>query len=242
MAFLPLELVSSGASELGIELSCEQLGQFDEFARMLVEANRKHNLTRITDPHDIVTRHYLDSLTCLSARAIDSGSSVIDVGTGAGFPGIPMAIARNDLKVTLLDSLRKRLAFLEDAAGKLGLSNVETVHARAEDAGRDSAHREVYDVAVTRALSRVKVIVELCLPLVRVGGYLIAQKSKDVEHELDEARAMIGQLGGRLSEAARLTIPYTDIQRSLVIVEKTKPTPDEFPRRWGRIAATKECL
>ncbi len=236
MAFLPLELLASGALELDLELSSAQLEQFDEFARMLVEANRKHNLTRITDPHDIVTRHYLDSLTCLSAREIDRGSKVIDVGTGAGFPGIPMAIARNDLKLTLLDSLRKRLTFLEEAARELGLTNVEMVHARAEDAGRDRAHREVFDVAVTRALSRVKVIVELCLPLVKVGGCLIVQKSKDVEDELDEARAMMGQLGGRLAEVARLTIPHTDIKRCLVIVEKVKPTPEGFPRPWGRIA------
>ncbi|OFX15662.1 MAG: hypothetical protein A2Z18_10895 [Armatimonadetes bacterium RBG_16_58_9] len=237
MAFLPLDLLTSGAAELGIHLSPTQLDQLDTFAGMLVETNRKLNLTRITGPEDIVTGHYLDSLTCLTAVDIERGSSVIDVGTGAGFPGIPMAVARPDLNLTLLDSLRKRLDFLSEAARSLGLANVETMRARAEDVGRDGTHREAYDFAVTRALANVRMLVELCLPFVKTGGYLIAQKGADIEGELDRARPIIGQLGGKLVEVKRVTIPHSDIERTLVLIEKVKPTPDTFPRGWKKMAA-----
>ena len=146
--FLPLELLRSGASELGMDLTRTQLEQFDAFAELLVETNRKFNLTRITDPRDIVLNHYLDSLTCLRAIKIERDSSVVDVGTGAGFPGIPIKIARPDLALGLLDSSRKKLRFLSAAAGELGLENVEVIHVRAEEAGRKVGLREKYDACL----------------------------------------------------------------------------------------------
>ena len=236
MAFLPLDVLKSGTLELGVELSPTQLDQLDTFAQMLVDANRKLNLTRITSPEDIVTSHYLDSLTCLTAVTVEQNARVIDVGTGAGFPGVPIAIARPDLNVTLLDSQRKRLDFLSEATRTLGLSNLQTVHARAENAGREGQHRDAYDLAVTRALANMRVLVELCLPFVKAGGYLVAQKGAGIEEELERARPVNGQIGGKLVGVQRVTVPHSDVEHTLVLVRKTKPTPETFPRKWKRIA------
>jgi len=233
--FLPIGLLRDGARELGIELDGTQVDRLDRFAATLVETNRSFNLTRITEPAEIVTGHYLDSLACLAAYEISKGARVIDVGTGAGFPGIPIKIARPDIELTLLDASRKKLKFIERAADEIDIE-VRLVHARAEDAGRDPVHREAYDAAVTRALADMKTLVELCLPLVKVGGVLIANKSEDVDAEIDAARPIIGQLGGRIDEIVSVTIPHTDITRRLVVVSRTRPTPPEFPRPYAKIA------
>ena len=234
-SFLPVDVLRDGARRLGIELDDEQIELLDRFAALLVEANRSLNLTRITEPAEIVTGHYLDSLTCLAACSIPQGARVIDIGTGAGLPGIPIKIARPDLDITLLDSSGKKLRFIEEAATDIGV-DVNLVHARAENAGRDPAHREAYDVAVTRALADMKTLAELCLPLVKVGGVLIAQKSEGADEEIDAARPLIGQLGGRIDKITRMTIPCTQITRRLVVVSKTKATPPEFPRPYSKIA------
>jgi|GEM_PF-21188 len=256
--FLPVDLLRDGARELGVELKDDQIELLDRFAWLVVETNRTLNLTRITEPREIVTGHYLDSFTCLAATKIKPGSRVIDVGAGAGFPGIPIKIARPDLSMTLLDSSAKKLKFIEDAVALLSdcrgeafakrsddttgyVANasplqVTLVHARAEEAGRDPAHREAYDVAFARALADMKTLAELCLPLVKVGGALIAQKSEGADEEIEAARAIVGQLGGRIDKIARIKIPNTDITRWLVVVSKVKPTPPEFPRPYSRIA------
>jgi len=236
--FLPIEVLKDGARELGIELTDTQISQLDRFASLLVETNESLNLTRITEPAEIVTGHYLDSLTCLAAYDIPHGARVIDIGTGAGFPGIPIKIARPDIDLTLLDSSRKKLKFIEAAAAEIGI-DVTLLHARAEEAGRDPAHRDAYDIAVTRALADMKMLAELCLPLVKVGGVLIAQKSDDAGSEIDAARPIIGQLGGRVDEIARIRIPQTDIVRLLAVISKTKPTPGQFPRAYSKIARRK---
>lgn len=238
--FLPIDLLRSGAHELGIELTDSQIDQLDAFAALLVETNKSLNLTRITEPEEIVTGHYLDSFTCLNAHKLKQGSRVIDIGTGAGFPGVPLKIIRPDLAITLLDSSLKKLKFIEDALAKLGIDGVDFVHARAEDAGRKHKHRETYDVALARALSDTKTVVELALPLVKVGGVLIAQKSEGADEDIDSARAILGQLGGKVQKIARIAIPHTDIIRRLVVVWKVKPTPQEFPRAFSRIARTRK--
>lgn len=238
-AFLPVELLRTGAEELDISLNDDQIGQFDCFARLLAETNRTLNLTRITQPDQIVTGHYLDSLTCLAAINIKQGVRVIDVGAGAGFPGIPMKIARPDLDMTLMDSSAKKLKFIEDAISELGLDGARTVHARAEDAGRDSDHRETYDIAIARALADMTILVELCLPLVKVGGVFIAQKSDSSANEVDAARPLIGQLGGSIEKVRQITIPKENIVRRLVVVRKHSPTPPQFPRPFSRIAKSK---
>lgn len=234
-SFLPVDALRDGARQLGIELDDARIGQLDRFAALLVETNKTLNLTRITEPAEIVTGHYLDSLTCIAAFNIAHGPRVIDVGSGAGFPGVPIKIARPDIDLTLLDSSRKKLKFIERAARAIGI-DVTLLHARAEEAGRDPAHRESYDVAVARALADMKTLVELCLPLVKIGGVLIAAKSDDAVDEIEEAHPIIGQLGGRIDEIARITIPCTDITRRLAVVSKTKPTPPEFPRPYAKIA------
>lgn len=235
MPFLPIDLLRTGARDLGIELADDQLDQLDRFAEMLVETNRRLNLTRITDPEEIVTGHYLDSLTCLPTFSPSDGAKCIDVGAGGGFPGIPIAIARPDLAVTLLDAARKRVDFLARAAAELGLTNVRAHHGRAEDLGRDRSHRESYDVAWARAVAEMQVLVELCLPLVRVGGAFVAQKSEDVADEVADAKPLAGQLGGGTPEIRRIRIPHTQISRSIVVVRKTRRTPPAFPRPYARI-------
>lgn len=243
---LPVDLLRDGARELGVELGDAQIELLQQFASLLVETNKTLNLTRITDPTEIVTGHYLDSFTCLAAGKVKRNARVIDIGTGAGFPGVPIKIARPGLGMTLLDSSAKKLKFIENAIAAMNASaaagepplEVEFVHARAEEAGRDPAHREAYDVVLARALADMKVLAELCLPLVKVGGTLIAQKSEGADDEIDSARALIGQLGGRVERIARIKIPYTEITRRLVVISKIKPTGPEFPRPFSKISRT----
>lgn len=235
MPFLPLDLLESGAEDLGVPLNDEQRAKLDLFARLLVEANRSLNLTRIVQPRDIVTHHYLDSLAFLSVSQVESGAACVDIGAGAGFPGIPIAVARPDIHVTLMDSSRKKLDFAARAVREMDLTNVETLSVRAEDAGRMPPLRERWDVAWTRALAPMKALVELCIPLVRVGGFVTAGKSRNAEEEVEEARALTGQLGGRFRLARTIGIPHTDIVRLLVVIDKVHPTPDGFPRPYSRI-------
>lgn len=239
MSFLPLENLRSGAHELGIELSDSQLRQFDEFAALLVEANKSINLTRITEPEEIITSHFLDSLTTLSALDIAPNANVIDVGTGAGFPGVPIKIVRPDISITLLDATQKKLDFIRDSVDQIGLQDIEVVHARAEDIGHNPKFRERYDVAYARALSEMKVLAELCLPLVRVGGHLVAQKSENIDEEVKAAKPIVGQLGGILEKTVRTAIPGTDIVRQLIVIVKAKPTPTQYPRHYSRITSGK---
>ena len=239
MSFLPLENLRSSAYDLGIELSDSQLRQFDEFAALLVEANKRLNLTRITEPEEIITSHFMDSLTTLSALDIAPNANVIDVGTGAGFPGVPIKIVRPDISITLLDATQKKLDFIREAVEQLELQNVELVHARAEDIGHKAKYRERYDIAYARALSEMKVLAELCLPLVRVGGHLVAQKSENIDEEVKSAKPIIGQLGGITEKIVRTTIPGTDIVRQLIVIVKAKPTPAQFPRHYSKIVKSK---
>lgn len=239
MPFLPLDLLRTGASELGVELSDHQLELLDEFALLLTEANRWFNLTRITEPAQIVTGHYLDSLLFLSATEVAPGSRVIDIGTGPGLPGVPMKIVRPDLIVTLVDATSKKTGFVLEAMAKLGLEGVVTVSARAEELAHNEAHREQYDVACARALSELKVLAELCLPFVRVGGRVLASKSTDIDAEIDAARPIIGHLGGLVEKTVRTHIPATDVARRIVVIGKSKPTPEQFPRAYAQITRHK---
>lgn len=239
MSFVPIDRLRSGAQELGIELGDDQLTRLDRFAEFLVEANKLFNLTRITQPDEIVTSHYLDSLTCLAAFEPSDGAKVIDVGSGPGFPGMPIKIARPDLSVVLLEATRKKADFISEAIRLLDLSDASALNDRAEEIGRDKAHREKYDIAYARALSEMKVVAELCLPLVKVGGVVVAQKSSDIDEELASARPIIGQIGGQIREIKQITIPDTTIIRQLVIITKTAPTSANFPRSYSRITASR---
>lgn len=235
---IDFELMRSAAAAVGVTLTDDHIARLDTYAALLVEWNEKMNLTAITEPHDIVVKHFADSLAAL--LHLPKGEfSLIDVGTGAGFPGIPLAILRPDMKLTLLDSLNKRLLFLQEVCDKVGVS-AATVHARAEDAARESAYREKFDVATARAVAALPALAEYCLGYVKVGGKFLALKGPDAGDEIAAAKPAIGQLGGRLGEVCPFELPANAAGecdgRTIVCVDKIKPTPPAFPRRGTKIA------
>ena len=233
MADSAREIVSSGAAELGIALSGRQLDMFDAFTALLLEWNKKFNLTRITEPEEIAVRHYLDSLSLLAVEDVPGGSTMIDVGTGAGFPAIPLKIVLPDLDMTMLDSVRKKLTFLDTVVRELDLSDVELVHGRAESLGREERYRERFDFAVSRAVARLNVLAEYCIPFCRVGGKFVAYKGPDVDEEIQGAAEALRTLGGGLAAVHEFTLPHSDVHRTLVIVKKSRVTPNRYPRKAG---------
>jgi len=226
-------ILSEGAAKLGIILDDARLAQFDAFTSLLLEWNGRFNLTRITEPAEIAVKHYLDSLSLLAVVEIPSGASVIDIGTGAGFPAIPLKIARPDLRITLLDSVRKKITFLEAAVASLDFEDVELIHGRAEDVGKDKTYRERHDLAVSRAVSRLSVLSELCIPFCKIGGRFAAYKGVDVDDELRESAEAIRILGGDPPAAHKFTLPQSDLKRTLVVVRKVRSTPGGYPRKAG---------
>lgn len=220
--------------QLGIELTEEQATQFDDYAEELMVWSEKMNLTAIKKPEEIVTKHFVDSLTVLQVLPVNKkGLRVIDVGTGAGFPSVPMKILNQDLKVTLLDSLQKRLTFLEALSKRLGQEN-EFVHARAEEGGQNAAYREKFDIATARAVAHLRELAEYCLPYVKVGGIFVALKSGDIGGEQEEAKKAIQQMGGKIAEVRQLTLPDGS-GRSLVVIKKISQTPTKYPRSNAKI-------
>lgn len=224
------DTLERGLPALGVGL--ERIESLEEFSSLLLQQNQVMNLTAITEPKDVAALHLLDSL-CLLPLADFSGKSVVDVGTGAGFPGIPLRIAVPDLRLTLLDSLNKRIEFLRNACSALSLDNVACVHARAEEFA--AGHREAFDLAVSRAVAALPVLCELCLPLVRVGGQFLAMKSSHTEEEIAQAKPAIALLGGRIAKVADYTIPTTAVVHRVVCIEKVSPTPKKYPRRFAQI-------
>ncbi len=231
---IPIDLLRTHAAALGVALNEEQLAQFDRYAQLLVEWNEKMNLTGITDPEGIVIRHFVDSLTLLCCVQPAPGASLIDVGTGAGFPAVPLKIARPDLRVTLLDSLNKRLVFLQAVSDALALP-MEIRHARAEEGGRDPKLREKFDLASARAVAQLPVLAEYCLPFVKKGGVFVAMKGPDCGDELHRAEKALRTLGGTLGEVQARTLPDGS-GRTLICVKKTAPTPTAYPRAGAKIA------
>ncbi|MDU4961309.1 MAG: 16S rRNA (guanine(527)-N(7))-methyltransferase RsmG [Sporomusaceae bacterium] len=221
------------AAEFGIVLSEAQLSQFTLYYRLLTEWNQRINLTAITEPEEVAVKHMLDSLSCYDPALFPSGCSVVDVGSGAGFPGVPLKILRPDLSLTLLDSLQKRINFLELLACELDLADVTCLHTRAEEAGRQTKLRDRFDIATSRAVARLNVLTELCLPLVKPGGCFIALKGALYREEAAEAKAAIKLLGGRLRELRPVTLPRLPDSRGIVYIEKLQPTPSAYPRRPG---------
>ena len=209
-----------------------QYEQLDKFYKLLVEKNKVMNLTAITEFDEVIVKHFADSLSICTVLP-DSVKTVCDLGTGAGFPGIPMAIAYPDLQFTLIDSLNKRIKFLQEVVDALGLTNVTLVHARAEEAGRNKIYRENFDLVVSRAVANIATLSEYCLPLVRVGGYFISFKSGDVDAEIDSSGSAIKKLGGKLEKPVYFSLPDTDISRSFLIIDKEKNTLKAYPRKAG---------
>ncbi len=221
------ERLAARLAEYGLTLSEEQFRQLDTYARMLVEWNEKMNLTAITEPEEIETKHFLDCL--LAARLLEGNERVIDVGTGAGFPGMVLKIAHPGIKLCLLDGLDKRLTFLAAVCDEIG-AECELIHARAEDAGHDSRLRERFDAATARAVAPLNVLAEFCLPFVRTGGRFIAMKGSAAADELAAAGNALRELHGNVKAAERHTLPDGS-DREIIVIEKMEPTPDRYPRR-----------
>lgn len=230
---LTWEPIEAGARSYGLPLAPVQVGQLQEFRALLCEWNRRMNLTAIERPEDVLVKHFLDSLTCGLVVDLPAARSLLDVGTGAGFPGLVLKIAAPRVEVTLLDSLRKRLDFLDRVIASLALTGVYTVHARAEDAGHDPGHRERYDVVVARAVAPLNVLAEWTLPFARVGGCVVAMKGPQPEVEAADAAGAVRSLGGRMGVVRELRLPLVDAGRSLVRLEKVRPSPAVYPRPPG---------
>ncbi len=228
------ENLKNQAHKMGIDLNDLMVDQFQRYQELLLIWNERMNLTAITDPRDIQNKHFLDSLTCVLPLKMDKGK-LIDIGTGAGFPGIPIKIAKPGLTVTLMDSLNKRVTFLNEVITALGLNGIEAIHGRAEECARKKEHREVYDYAFARAVAKLNVLSEYCLPYVKVGGVFISQKGSDYEQEIAQSKEALKKLGGKVEEILPVTIPDTDFQRVLIIIRKTQPTPGIYPRISAKI-------
>lgn len=228
-------LFIEGVSAMGGTLSETQLSQFAAYSALLKEWNQKMNLTAITDDDGISVKHFLDSILPLYHLDIPQGVMVADIGTGAGFPGIPLKILRPDWNLTLVDSLNKRITFLETVVKELGLGGVTCIHGRAEELGRDNKYREKFDLVTSRAVANLRVLGEYCLPLVKTGGQFLALKAEGVDEELADAKPMLGSLGGGKSQVIAAPLPESAMVRKLVVIPKEKPTPPQFPRRANKI-------
>ena len=229
------ELLKNGFSAMKLSVSDAQIAQLEDFTARMLDTNKVMNLTRITDPKEIAEKHLLDCASLLLAADF-SKKSVVDVGCGAGFPGMPLHILCPSCKLTLLDSLGKRIRFLQGCIDAMNLSDIEAVHARAEEFA--AKHREQYDFAVSRAVAQLNVLAELSLPLVKQGGAFIAMKSKDTDEELERAKKAIRLLGGEIEKIIDYTIPHTEITHRLVVIRKKNHTPKQYPRPFRKISAS----
>lgn len=219
--------------KLNIELTEEASSRFDSYYKRLVSVNEVMNLTAITEHDEVYNKHFLDSLMIVKALDLSKEFSLCDVGSGAGFPSIPLAIVSNNAKVTIIDALNKRINFLNDLVTELGLANVVALHERAEDFAK--VKREAFDVVTARAVARLNVLSELCLPLTRVGGYFIAMKGQDGKNELSEAKNAIETLGGKFERVISLELPDSAGARDIIIIKKVKETPKKYPRAFSKI-------
>ena len=227
------EILAARAAEAGIPLTAEQIGQFSVYNEMLLDWNTRMNLTALTAPEDVAVKHIIDSLTAYDAALFDGARTLIDVGTGAGLPGIPLAVYAPHLTVTLLDALNKRVRFLTEATVAMGLPNVRCIHARAEEAARTPEHRAAYDIVVSRAVARLPILLEYTLPFVRVGGTLLALKGRAYAEEQKEARRAAEVLGGSRITARSVHLPGLDDVRAILTVTKERQTPAIYPRGGG---------
>ena len=223
--------LKENAELIGVTLDEVHLEQLYQYKNLVIEWNEKINLTAITEDLEFAVKHFLDSLTI--NKYIEPGKTIIDIGTGAGFPGIPIKILNKDNKVILFDSLNKRLKVLEDIIEKIGLNNIQTLHGRAEETFKNKTFREKYDIATSRAVAALNILVELMLPAVKVGGICICMKGNNADTEIEEAKKAIKELGGEIIKVEKLLLPELNLERNIVIIKKIKQTPNKYPRKPG---------
>ncbi len=233
-------VLTEKVKELSIVLNDKQIQQFEQYYNILIEWNKVMNLTAITEYEEVVEKHFLDSLTIVNAIHVEKIETLIDVGTGAGFPGIPLKIAFPHLKVTLLDSLNKRIKFLNEVIDLLELNDIKAIHGRAEDYAKQAEYREQYDICVSRAVANLATLSEYCLPYVKVDGLFVPYKSGEIDEELKSSEKAVSILGGKVEEVVKFQLPGTDIGRSFVKIHKIKETKKKYPRKAGM--PTKEPL
>lgn len=225
--------LEKGCKELGLDLSDRQVVQFVKFYELLVEWNKVMNLTGITEYEEVISKHFLDSLLMVKAYDINQADSIIDIGTGAGFPGIPLKIVFPEKKFVLLDSLGKRIKFLDAVVDNLGLQQIELIHGRAEDYAKKEEYREQFDLAVSRAVANLSSLSEYCIPFVKLGGAFVPYKSGSIDEELKQSEKAVSILGGKRMACKELLLPDTDITRTFILIEKVKHTSKKYPRKAG---------
>ncbi len=219
------------ALKIDIKISEKELEKFYQYMKLLIEWNEKMNLTAIIEPNDVILKHFIDSITI--NKYIDEQSKVMDIGTGAGFPGIPLKILNEDVKMTLVDSLNKRVQFLKEVGKQLELTNIEYIHSRAEELAGSSLHRQQYDIVTSRAVARLTTLLEYMLPFVKIGGRCICMKGPNIIEELEEARKAIQLLGGEIETTENMLLPDSNQERNIIIIKKVVDTPAKYPRKAG---------
>lgn len=229
------QLLIEGCKDFNHILSDEQIKQFKQYYELLVTYNEKMNLTRIIEAGDVYIKHFLDSISVCTGYDFDTKKTVVDVGTGAGFPGFPLKIAFPNIELTAIDALNKRVKFLEEVSDTLGLEDVTCIHSRAEDGAMDTSLREQFDVCVSRAVAELSVLAEYCLPFVKVGGQFVSLKGPAAVEELENAQNAIATLGGEVVNVQDVNIPFSDLKHKLVIINKVKETPLKYPRKPSKI-------
>lgn len=233
------QLLIEGCRKVGVDIDDAKAEAFLKYKDLLIEWNKKINLTSITEEKDIIIKHFIDSIAIIKYIKL-TNKKVIDIGTGAGFPGIPLKIIDNSIEVTLVDSLNKRIIFLNEVIQQLNLKNIFSIHSRAEDLGINNNYREKYDICVSRAVANLSTLCEYSLPLVNVGGVFISQKGPNIEDELNESKKAISVLGGELEKVERIQLPFTDIIHTIIFIKKVRQCPVKYPRKSGK--PTKEPI
>lgn len=229
-----LVAIKDEVKKLGIDLSENQVNQFMTYYNMLIEKNKVMNLTAITEFSEVLSKHFIDSLSIVKAYDMNQNIKLLDLGTGAGFPGIPIKIVFPNVEIVLMDSLNKRLNFLNEVINELNLNNIITVHGRAEEMANNNQYRECFDVCVSRAVAKLSSLSEYCIPFIRIGGFFIAYKSDEISVELSESQKAISILGGKFKDKVAFSLPETNILRTLVVIEKVNSTSKKYPRQAGK--------
>lgn len=229
------DILNIAANDIGLTFDKTKYDQFIKYKDLLKEWNEKVNLTAITEDEQIIKKHFIDSMKIFKFAPLKQANKIIDIGTGGGFPGIPMRILRPEVEMVLLDSLKKRINVLQDILTNIGIKNVDTIHGRAEEFAQSLPYREKFDAVVSRAVANLTVLSELCIPYVKVGGYFVALKGPSVNDEVKEAKKAISLLGGKLEDIIEIEIEDSDLNHNLVIIKKVKNTPKQYPRKAGSI-------